>query len=84
MRRLNYERIVVRSKSRILVLKTNTIEWAEAQGDYAKLHVGKDSHMLRETMRMMMKRLDPVRFARIHRSSIVNLDCVRELRPPGC
>jgi two-component system LytT family response regulator len=75
------ERIVVKSGSRIVFLRRSSIEWIEAQGDYVKLHVGKEAHMLRETMETVLKRVDPSRFARIHRSAIVNLDHVREIRP---
>lgn len=75
------ERIVVKTGSRIMLLRKSSIEWVEAQGDYVKLHVGKESHLLRETMASMSNRLDPSRFVRIHRSSIVNLDYIRELRP---
>ena len=75
------ERIVVKSGSRIIFLRKSSIEWIEAQGDYVKLHVGKEGHMLRETMETVSNRLDPSRFARIHRSTIVNLDYVREIRP---
>jgi len=75
------ERIVVKLGSRIIFLRKGSIEWVEAQGDYAKLHVGKETHMLRETMNALSERLDPNRFVRIHRSRIVNLDYVREIRP---
>jgi two-component system LytT family response regulator len=75
------ERILIKSGSRILFLRKGLIEWVEAQGDYVKLHIGKDSHMLRETMTVAAERLDPNRFVRIHRSRIVNLDHVREIRP---
>jgi two-component system LytT family response regulator len=75
------ERIVVKSGSRIIFLRKGLIEWVEAQGDYVKLHIGKESHMLRETMAALSERLDPNRFVRIHRSRIVNLDHVREIRP---
>jgi two-component system LytT family response regulator len=75
------QRILVKSGSRIIFLRKNSIEWIEAQGDYVRLHVGKEGHMLRETMETMSKRFDPSRFARIHRSTIVNLDYVREIRP---
>ncbi len=77
----NSERIVVKSGSRIIFLRKGLIEWVEAQGDYVKLHLGKESHMLRETMAGVSERLDASRFVRIHRSTIVNLDCVREIRP---
>lgn len=75
------ERIVVKLGSRIIFLRKGSIEWVEAQGDYAKLHVGKETHMLRETMTALSEHLDPNRFVRIHRSRIVNLDYVREIRP---
>jgi two-component system, LytTR family, response regulator len=75
------ERILVKSGSRIIFLRKGLIEWVEAQGDYVKLHIGKESHMLRETMAAASERLDPNRFVRIHRSRIVNLDYVREIQP---
>jgi two-component system LytT family response regulator len=62
-------------------LRKGLIEWVEAQGDYVKFHTGKESHILRETMTAAAERLDPTRFVRIHRSRIVNLDHVREIRP---
>lgn len=75
------ERIVVKSGSRSIFLRKGSIEWAEAQGDYVKLHIGKESHLLRETMNALSDRLDPGRFVRIHRSRIVNVDYIREIRP---
>ena len=75
------ERIVVKSGSRSIFLRKGAIEWVEAQGDYVKLHSGKESHLLRETMNALSDRLDPGRFVRIHRSRIVNLDYIREIRP---
>lgn len=75
------ERIVVKSGSRSIFLRKGSIEWVEAQGDYVKLHTGKESHLLRETMNGLSDRLDPGRFVRIHRSRIVNLDYIREIRP---
>jgi two-component system LytT family response regulator len=75
------ERIAIKSGSRTVFLRKGLIEWVEAQGDYVKLHVGKESHLLRETMAAAAQRLDPNRFVRIHRSRIVNLDHVREIRP---
>jgi two-component system, LytTR family, response regulator len=75
------ERIVVKSGSRLILLRKDAIEWVEAQGDYVRLHVGKEAHLLRETMAAVTERLNSPRFVRIHRSRIVNLDFVRELRP---
>jgi two-component system, LytTR family, response regulator len=75
------ERIVVKSGPRSIFLRKGSIEWVEAQGDYVKLHSGKESHLLRETMNALSNSLDPGRFVRIHRSRIVNLDYIREIRP---
>ena len=63
------------------MVRSRSIEWIEAQGDYVMLHIQKSGHLVRETMSALEKRLDPRRFARIHRSAIVNLDFIRELRP---
>jgi len=75
------ERIAIKSGSKIIIVRSSSIEWIEAQGDYVMVHAQKAHHLVRETMSMMEKRLDPRRFARIHRSAIVNLDFIRELRP---
>ena len=53
----------------------------EAAGNYLRLHVGGKTHLLRETMNNLEARLDPDRFWRIHRSTIVNVDRIRELQP---
>ena len=75
------ERFLVKSGSRLIFVRKDAIEWVEAQGDYIRLHVGKEAHLLRETMAAVTERLASPRFVRIHRSRIVNLDYVRELRP---
>ena len=62
-------------------LRPAEIDWMEAAGNYVRLHVGKKSHLIRETMKGLEDRLDPDTFVRIHRSRIVNLDRVRELQP---
>lgn len=74
-------RLVAKSGGRVLFLKLTDIDWLEATGNYVTLHSGKESHMLRTTMNALEPRLDPAQFARIHRSSIVNLDHVREMQP---
>ncbi len=75
------KRLVIKSGGRITVLGTAEIDWVEAQGDYAKIHTGRTWHLLRETMRRLEKQLDPARFVRIHRSTIVNIERIRELQP---
>ena len=75
------ERLVVKSVGRVFFLKTNEIDWIEASGNYLKLHVGRDSHMIRETMNSIESKIDPSQFMRIHRSTIVNIDRIKELHP---
>jgi len=74
------ERFVIKTGGRIFFVKAEEIDWIEAAGDYVCLHVGVQSHLLRETMAAMDERLDPHRFLRIHRSTIVNAERIRELR----
>ena len=57
----------------------NDIDWVEAYGNYVRLHVGKGVHLIRETLGNIERKLDPTRFARVHRSSIVNLDRVARM-----
>jgi two-component system, LytTR family, response regulator len=75
------ERVVIKSNGRVFFLKTSEIDWIEAAGNYVSLHVKKESYLLRETIGGMESQLDPAMFPRIHRSQIVNLDRIRELRP---
>jgi two-component system LytT family response regulator len=79
--RRGVKRLVVRERGRVFFLKVESIDWIEAAGNYARVHVGKDEHLLRETMKTLEARLDPAVFVRIHRSAIVNLERVRELVP---
>ena len=62
-------------------LRTEEIDWVEAAGNYLRLHAGSESHLLRETMSNLEARLDPERFLRIHRSTIVNIERIKELQP---
>src|SRR5262249_56898305 len=59
------------------------VDWIEGSGNYAKLHVGKATHLVRSTLAALDQELDPGKFARVHRSAIVALDRVRELRSLG-
>jgi two-component system LytT family response regulator len=70
----------VRSGSRIAIVHSGEVDWIEAQGDYACLHVRGAEHLVRETLSRLAQRLDPVHFARVHRSTIVNLARVAEIR----
>jgi two-component system LytT family response regulator len=72
---------LVRTRDKTLVIKAEEIDWVEAADYYVSLHVGGASHLLRETMSELERRLDPERFFRVHRSAIVNVDRVREIHP---
>jgi len=75
------ERLVVKSGGKVTLLRVADIEWIDSEGDYVRIHVGKAWHLLRETMKNLETQLDPERFVRIHRSTIVNLERIKELQP---
>ena len=75
------DRLVVRTPERAFFLRTETIDWIEAAGKFVHLHVGRSIHALRESMAELEQELDPVRFLRISRSVIVNLDRIQEIQP---
>lgn len=75
------ERLVIKAGGRAFFLKADEVEWIEAEGKYVRLHVGKESYLLREAIGSMEGQLDPKKFPRIHRSTIVNIERVRELQP---
>jgi two-component system LytT family response regulator len=74
-------RLMIKASGRVVLLKVGDIDFIEADGNYAKLHVKRKSHLLREKMHDLELRLDPAQFVRIHRSTIVNLDRIKELHP---
>jgi two-component system LytT family response regulator len=74
------DRLVVKSSGRVYFVPTADIDWCEAAGNYVCLHVGAQSHLVRETMAHLESHLDPQQFVRIHRSTIVNVDRIQELR----
>lgn len=78
------ERISVRLGDRIIFVPVGEVDWIEAAGDRALLHTGKKTHAVRESLSLLCGRLDPDRFVRIHRSSIVNVDKVKEMIPQFC
>jgi two-component system LytT family response regulator len=75
------DRILLKLSGEIIFLKTSEIDWIEAEGDYVKFHVAGRTHLMRGTMTSLEARLDPARFIRIHRSTIVNVDRLRKLSP---
>jgi len=76
-----HRRLLVKSPGRIRFVVVDDIDWIGAEGNYVCLHVGETSHLMRETMTSVERQLDPARFVRIHRSTIVNLDRIVEMRP---
>lgn len=78
------QRVLVRRGQRILFVAVEEVHWFEAANNYVRLHVGAHTHLIRHTIKGLERRLDPRRFARIHRSAIVNLEHVASLEPtPG-
>jgi two-component system LytT family response regulator len=75
------KRIMVKNAGRMFFVKTSDIEWIEASGNYVRLHAGSEAHLLRETMNGLEAKLDPDRFLRIHRSTMVNIERIKELQP---
>ena len=73
------ERILVRTSGRVHVLDPNEIDWVEAAGDYVTIHAAGKSHLVRDSLRNVEARLATHGFRRIHRSTVVKLDCIREL-----
>lgn len=75
------DRFVVKSGGRVFFLKVDEIDWIEAAANYVRLQVGRESHLLRETIKALEAKLDPAKFLRLSRSTIVNLDRIKELQP---
>ncbi len=80
-RQTRLTRFVIRSAGRIFFLRVEDIDWLEAAGNYVSIHVGRESHLIRETLQSVEGRLDPAKFLRIHRSTVVNCDRIKELQP---
>lgn len=76
-------RLLVRQGGHASFVATRDIEWIEAVGNYVRLHVRDKAYLLRTSLSELERRLDPSQFMRIHRSTIVNLDCVAQVEPYG-
>jgi two-component system LytT family response regulator len=72
-------RLMIKSGGRIHFVRTAEIDWCEAAGNYVRLHVGPQEHLVRDTMSHLESQLDPAQFVRIHRSTIVNADRIQEM-----
>ena len=75
------DRIPVKSSGRVVLVKTSDIDWIEAADNYVNLHTGKEAHLHRETMTALEGRLPASKFLRISRSTMVNVDRIKELQP---
>jgi len=74
-------RIAVKTGERTIFVKVEQIDYVESAGNYVVLHVGRENHIVRETMTALEEKLDPKRFVRISRSTLVNADRIKELQP---
>jgi two-component system, LytTR family, response regulator len=75
------ERLAIKSSGRVVFVKVDDIDWVEAADNYVSLHVGNEEHLHRETMASIEGQLPSARFMRISRSTIVNVDRIKELQP---
>jgi two-component system LytT family response regulator len=74
-------RLAVKARGRTVVLLTDEIDWVGAADNYLELHAGASSYVVRETMSQLQSKLDPQKFVRIHRSTLVNVGRIKELHP---
>lgn len=75
------DRLIIRGDGRITFLNTREIDWIEADDKYVHLHTRSGARMVRQTLTAMESQLDPAKFARVHRSAMVNLERIKELQP---
>jgi two-component system, LytTR family, response regulator len=77
-------RLVLKDRDRLLILKAEEVEWISSAANYVELHSQGRAFMLRTTMKEIEEALNPTLFARIHRATLVRVECIREIRPlPG-
>jgi two-component system LytT family response regulator len=75
------QHVAVKSRERVRMIPVEEIDWFESAGNYVRLHVGGERFLLRQTMQGLEEKLDPTQFIRIHRTTIVNLQRIRDTRP---
>ncbi len=71
----------VRGNGRVVFVKARDVDWVEAMDNNLRLHVGRETHVIRDTLTNLERRLPPSGFLRVHRSTVVNLDRIREIQP---
>ena len=74
------DRVLIKGEGRMYFVKCEDIQWVEAAGNYLRIYTDGQRHLIRETMSRFESRMDPRSFLRIHRSTLVNLDFVAEIR----
>ena len=76
-----FERVAVKTDGATRILQISDVDWFETEGNYVRVHVGKNTYLIRSTANRLQEELDPKRFARIHRRFLVNVDRVVGLEP---
>jgi two-component system, LytTR family, response regulator len=77
----NHKQIAIKSGRSVIFIKPEELDWADAEGKYVRLHIGKEVLFLKISITALEQELDPLQFVRIHRSTIVNVDRVRRIQP---
>ena len=75
------KRLTIKLTGHTILLPIDEIDWIESYGNYLKLHAGRESHLIRGTMQSLETKLDPEKFVRVHRSTIVNIEKIKEIYP---
>ena len=76
------QRLAVEAEEKIVLVRVEDIRWMQSSGNHIRLHLGKTSYLIRQSMKHLQTLLDPNRFLRVHRNAIVNLDHVEEFHLP--
>ena len=75
------QRITIKNIDKIFLVNVQDIDWISGEGDYIKLHCGLKEHLLNDSLKNILAKLDPDKFQRIHKSIIVNVDSIKEFKP---
>jgi two-component system LytT family response regulator len=74
-------RLPIKRDGSVTFVRVDDVDWLEADGDYVRIHAGKATHVVRETIAEVLAKLPPARFVRVHRSIVVNAERIREVQP---
>jgi two-component system, LytTR family, response regulator len=75
------DRLMIKTDGKVVFVRKGDIDWLEAAGNYIKVHAGVETHVLRETMNSIQDQLEPSKFFRVHRGTIVNIERIKEMHP---